>query len=170
MRKPTSWWSRKTEGRQADGKGGRGLFAIEPIAEGEQVVVFGGEVITRQQVLRLSAKHLRSTIQVAEDLYLYSHHDGPGDWVNHSCAPNAGLSGQIVLVALRDIEPGEEICFDYATCDGTSYDEFECSCGASDCRGRVTGDDWERAEVQARLRGAYSPYLMARSERHSSPR
>ena len=48
----------------------------------------------------------------------------PADWVNHSCEPNCGLSGQIALVALRRLEPGEEVCFDYAMSDGSPYDQF----------------------------------------------
>ena len=40
-------------------------------------------------------------------------------FMNHSCEPNAGLSGQVVLVAMRDIRDGEEILYDYAMSDGS---------------------------------------------------
>jgi len=40
-----------------------------------------------------------------------------GDLVNHSCDPNCGLVGAVLVVAMRDIEPGEEITFDYAMSD-----------------------------------------------------
>jgi len=82
--------------------------------------------------------------------------------VNHSCDPNCGMSGQIALVALRPLEPGEEICFDYAMSDGTPYDQFPCGCGAATCRGRVSGDDWQRPELWERYRGYFSPYLQRR--------
>ena len=47
--------------------------------------------------------------------------DGSPRWnvaryINHSCRPNAkpvGRNGGIVIVALRRIEPGEEITYDY---------------------------------------------------------
>jgi SET domain-containing protein len=32
---------------------------------------------------------------------------------------------------MQDIQPGEEICFDYAR-HTAAYDEFECGCGAPD--------------------------------------
>jgi hypothetical protein len=87
---------------------------------------------------------------------------GEGDYVNHSCNPNAGLSGQIGLVAMREIEPGEEVCFDYAMCDTMPYDEFECECGAANCRGVVTGSDWQRPELQKRYAGYFSPHVQRR--------
>ena len=62
------------------------------------------------------------------DLYLVSGETPePGDMINHSCEPNCGLLGQMLLVAMRDIARGEELCFDYATCDASDYDEFRCS-------------------------------------------
>ena len=132
------------------------------IEAGEVVVVFGGEVVQAAQLEKLSPAERLLTLQVEEDLYLVSARDGAADWVNHSCAPNCGLSGQIALVALRRLEPGEEICFDYAMSDGTSYDQFPCGCGALTCRGRVSGDDWQRPELWERYRGHFSPYLQRR--------
>jgi uncharacterized protein len=85
-----------------------------------------------------------------------------GDFVNHSCAPNAGLAGQMALVALRSIRAGEEVCYDYAMSDGSDYDEFACSCGTSMCRGKVTGRDWRLSELQERYEGHFSPYLHRR--------
>jgi hypothetical protein len=72
------------------------------------------------------------------------------------------MSGQIGLIAIRDIEVGEEVCLDYAMCDGSDYDEFECSCGAPNCRGRITGEDWKRPELWERYDGYFSPYLQRR--------
>lgn len=58
----------------------------------------------------------------------------------------------------------EEVCFDYAMSDGSPYDEFDCTCGAADCRRRVTGNDWCRPELQQRYAGYFSPYLQRRIE------
>jgi hypothetical protein len=49
--------------------------------------------------------------------------------------------------------------------DGSPYDEFDCACGSPLCRGRVTGDDWQRHDLQARYAGYFSPYLQRRIER-----
>ena len=63
---------------------------------------------------------------------------------------------------MQPIASGEEICFDYAMCDSTPYDEFECVCGVPLCRGRVTQNDWTRPELQNRYQGYFSPYLARR--------
>ena len=76
-----------------------------------------------------------------------------------------GLIGQISVVALRDIYPGEEVCFDYAMSDSVPYDEFTCACGELNCRGRVTGNDWMLPDLQARYAGYFSPYLQRRIHR-----
>jgi hypothetical protein len=105
----------------------------------------------------------RYSLQVEENQYLVSLSDcEPPDYVNHSCDPNAGLSGQITLVAMRDIQPGEEITYDYAMSDGSPYDEFNCSCGSPHCRGHVSGEDWRRTDLWLRYAGYFSPYLQRR--------
>ena len=158
----TSYHSPKVEGRRIDSKGGRTLVARETILPDEVVVVFGGEVVPAGELDALSPAQRLLTLQVEEGLYLVSGHDGPADWVNHSCDPNCGLRGQIALVAMRRLEPGEEVTFDYAMSDGTPYDQFQCRCGAPSCRGAVSGEDWSRPELWERYRGYFSPYLQRR--------
>ena len=138
------------------------MVVREPVAKGELVVVWGGEMVQASQLDALTPAQRLLTLQVEEDLYLVSAQDGPGDWVNHSCNPNCGLSGQIALVAMRRLEPGEEVCFDYAMSDGSPYDQFTCGCGTPECRGRISGDDWSRPELWKRYRGHFSPYLQRR--------
>ncbi len=159
---PTGFTSPRLEGRLIAGKGGRGVFARERIRGGEMLVVWGGEVVTGEVLRSMSEDRLRLTLQVEDDLYLLTTNEGPADWVNHSCEPNAGLDGQIVLVALRDIHAGEEITFDYATSDASPYDEFECGCGSSLCRGHNGADDWRLPELQRRYAGHFSPYIQRR--------
>ena len=139
-----------------------GVFALEPITRGELIAVFGGAVCDWDTFQTLSERSRILSIQVEENLFLVPEHIGQGDYFNHSCDPNAGLSGQIGLVAMRDIAPGEEICFDYAMSDSTSYDEFDCQCGAPNCRKRFTGSDWQIKELQAKYAGHFSPYLQRR--------
>jgi hypothetical protein len=158
-----SFLSRKCEVRAAEDRGGFKVVAKEPIAKGELIVVWSGTLVDGTELATLPASVKRHSLQVEDDHYLVSLTDcEPPDYVNHSCAPNAGLSGQIGLVAMRDIRSGEEVTYDYAMSDGSPYDEFDCCCGAEQCRGRVTGEDWRRSELWQRYQGYFSPYLQRR--------
>jgi len=142
---------------------GHGSFATEPIAAGEVVASFGGRCVTRDEFDLLPPSQQTRSVQIDEHLYMAGAPEPePADFINHSCEPNCGLSGNVVLVALRDIAAGEELAYDYATTDGSDYDEFECACGTASCRGKVTGHDWMLPELQLRYRGSFSPYLAKR--------
>lgn len=156
-----SWLSPKCVARRL-ANGQRGIFAVTPIAAGEILSVWGGEIMTRAQVAEMPEQAQHYATQVAEDFYLGGISADDADYFNHSCAPNAGMQGQIILVAMRDIAPNEQICFDYAMTDGSAYDEFECECGAPHCRKRVTGDDWQIPELWEKYRGYFMPYLQKR--------
>jgi hypothetical protein len=139
------------------------VIARDAIAKGELIVVWSGTLVSGEELNGMPQTVRRYSLQVEENQYLVSLSDcEPPDYVNHSCDPNAGLSGQIALVAMRDIERGEEITYDYAMSDGSPYDEFACSCGTPHCRGHVSGEDWRRAELWQRYAGYFSPYLQRR--------
>jgi SET domain-containing protein len=159
----TSFLSDKLAARPHTGKGGWGVYALSAVRKDELLACWGGDVVPGPHFRLLPEALRRHSLQVEEDLYLVSLRTSePAELVNHSCDPNAGLSGQIALVAMRDIAAGEEICFDYAMSDGSPYDEFECSCETKFCRGRITGDDWRRPELWRRYAGYFSPYLQRR--------
>jgi len=61
-----------------------------------------------------------------------------GRYMNHSCEPNCGGSEFWFEVALRDIEPGEQLTNDYATLYMRSSEGFDCRCGAESCRSVVS--------------------------------
>lgn len=143
-----------------------GVFATERVERGTMSLVFGGFVTPGPRFRMLPHHRQQHSLQVADDLFLVCGPElGIGDRVNHSCDPTLVFTGEISMVARRDIESGEELTFDYATCDSTPYDEFECECGTVDCRVKVTGEDWMRPDVQRRYAGHFSPYLQQRIER-----
>jgi SET domain-containing protein len=157
-----NWLFPGAEARPVGGKGW-GSFAVEPIPVGTVVAGFGGWCVTHETLSTFSHDRQGRSIQIAEDLYLVSGDTPePGDMLNHSCEPSCGLVGASVLIAMRDIEVGEELTFDYATCDSSDYDEFECLCGEPTCRGVVTGLDWTKPELQEKYAGWFSPYLARR--------
>ena len=160
---PTAYLTDKCEVQNRDVAGGKAVIAREPIGPGEVIAVWSGRIVTGQDLGALPPEIRMHTVQVEEDLYLASlRPDEAPDYINHSCDPNAGLDGQIAIVAMRTIHPGEEVTIDYAMCDGSPYDEFDCACGAPNCRGRVTGEDWRDPVLWERYRGYFSPYLQRR--------
>jgi hypothetical protein len=160
---PTAYLTEKCEVRHRDVTGGKAVIARDLIAPGELIAVWSGRVVGAGELDDLPPEIRRHTVQVEESVYLASlHADEPPDFINHSCSPNAGLSGQIAIVAMEAIEPGTEVTIDYAMCDGSPYDEFDCQCGSSACRGRVTGEDWRNPSLWKRYAGHFSPYLQRR--------
>jgi len=156
---PSSYLSPRIQARPKATGSGNGIFAMQPLKKGELLAVFGGVVYEWDTFIHLPEIERTLCIQVEENYFLVPRPIGNGDYVNHSCNPNAGLSGQIALVAMRDIQPGEEICFDYAMSDTRPYVEFECGCGASSCRRHVTGSDWQLPELQRRYAGYFAPHV-----------
>ena len=159
----TAYLTDKCEVQNRDVTGGKAVCARDALEPGELIAVWSGRIVGAEQLDELPPEIRRHTVQVEEGLYLASlSPDEPPDFINHSCEPNAGLDGQVAIVALHRIQPGEEVTIDYAMCDGSPYDEFECGCGSPSCRGRVTGEDWRNPTLWERYAGHFSPYLERR--------
>jgi hypothetical protein len=160
-----SYLSPKLESRPHPIKGACGVFCLEPIAKDEIVALWGGKILAASEVDRDMPNFTQQILQIEDEFFLMTPSMEPSDCFNHCCDPNVGLSGQIGLIAMRDIAAGEEVCLDYAMCDGSDYDEFECTCGSPKCRGHIRGDDWKRPELWERYEGYFSPYLQRRITR-----
>lgn len=141
---------------------GRGLFATGAFEAGEIVCVKGGYILNRAELDKVAPVLGPAEIQISEDLFIGPRHsserEGSMIFSNHSCEPNIGVQGQIVFVALRRIEPGEELTHDWATTDDDDS-SMPCKCGAPTCRGVITGKDWQRRDLQEKYRGRFSWYL-----------
>lgn len=158
---PLSYLSPKTVVRESSIHG-RGLFARTAIAPREIVAVKGGRIITREVLRKLAPTLGPAEIQIADDLFIcpvtIAEREGSMIFSNHSCDPNLGLDGQIIFIAMRAIAAGEELTHDWAMTDDDES-TTACHCGALNCRGTVTGKDWQRPELQARYAGYFSSYL-----------
>lgn len=147
---------------------GSGLFAREPINKGEIVAIKGGYILDSATRRGVEARLGPAEITIAEGFHIgprsEAERDGAMLFTNHSCDPNIGVQGQIVFVAMRDIEAGEELTHDWATTDDDRY-EMTCRCGAACCRGTITGQDWRRPDLQEKYRGYFSWYLERRIDR-----
>ena len=153
---------------QDAGRKGRGVFATEDIEAGTTVAAFGGRMAHRTEFEQMPEYRRTHSLQIDADLFLVCpEEEEPADLFNHSCEPNCGVAGNVLLVAMRDIARGEELTFDYAMSDGSDYDEFACLCEAATCRGTISGSDWRDPELQVRYAGWFSPYLATRIARLS---
>ena len=160
-----SYLNPKCEARE-NPRGGCGVFATAMITKGELISLWGGRIIQKDELDPSMPRFTQRVLQVDEDLYLLTAEEKePTDCFNHSCDPNLGLTGQIGLISMRDIQAGEELTFDYAMTDGGPYDEFECHCSSPICRGKITGNDWKLPELWSKYKGFFSPYLARRIEK-----
>ncbi len=156
---PTSWLTPKLDVRRSPIEG-LGLFAREPIDAGEPVAVMGGETMTDEQFARFLAGAERwSAAAIDEDLNLVQDLDDPLARGNHSCDPNLWMADELTLVARRDVGADQEATIDYALMTVDDAWSMACRCGSAECRGVVTGRDWRRADLQARYRGHFSPFI-----------
>jgi hypothetical protein len=154
-----NWLTPKAQMRQTPGKGS-GSFAIEKITKGEVVASFGGFVVGQKNLKDYSTDRVARSLQLDEATYLLS---GPlpeaGDMINHSCVPNCGALGTSSVIAMVDIEAGEELTFDYAMTDSSQYDEFKCFCEKENCRGKITGKDWQDLILQTKYNNYFSFFI-----------
>ncbi|MBI2573367.1 SET domain-containing protein-lysine N-methyltransferase [Candidatus Woesearchaeota archaeon] len=159
-----SWLSPKAQTKKSSIEG-TGTFCKTKIHKDELICVFGGHIFDTKTWKTLDESVGSLALPLNEEFVIALHHlseAGDGDFVNHSCNPNAGIHGQIFLVAMREIEAGEEITFDYAVvlADIAPQDcEFDCHCGAISCRGKITAHDWKRDDLQHKYAGYFSHYI-----------
>ncbi|KKT40668.1 MAG: Nuclear protein SET [Candidatus Giovannonibacteria bacterium GW2011_GWA2_44_13b] len=159
----TSYSSPKVEMRESP-ISGRGLFAKGNIKKDELVVSFvggKGKFVVSAVADELFEKGDDHVLQIDDDLYFAAttpEEYEKEDHINHSCNPNIGIDGNLNFVAIRDIEPGEEIVFDYTMSESSEY-SFECRCGSKNCRKTITGNDWKIPELQKKYSGYFSDYL-----------
>jgi SET domain-containing protein len=145
---------------------GKGVFAIKPIKKGEIISIWGGVIVSEKEFKRLLRKSFKNiehyATEVAKGFYLISSRNGrleDDDFFNHSCNPNAGIKGHILMVAMRNIKKGEEITYDYAMTDAGSFSSFRCKCGAKNCRKIITSCDWKNPLLQKKYKGYFSWYV-----------
>lgn len=130
---------------------GKGVYVIRPVREGDMVIEYKGKIITWKRAQR---NHPHDPNQPNHTFYFHLDDGHVIDaknggnfarWINHSCDPNleANQEGyRVFLIALRDIEIGEELSYDYSLMiEGRKTQklkkEYACLCGVSACRGTM---------------------------------
>jgi len=130
---------------------GKGVFALQDIAEGETIIEYVGEIISWPEALR---RHPHNPKDPNHTFYFHidSEHvidalygGNSSRWINHSCAANCEadeVGGRVFIKALRNIKAGEELNYDYGLIIDEPYTkklkaEYPCWCGAKTCRGTL---------------------------------
>lgn len=126
---------------------GYGIFARHRILKNE--VIFIGETLSQRIVTKSFVeenwnKKQKSDFKhyaypISKDVYILWD-ENPIHWApqNHSCDANTAYEG-LNVIALRDIEPGEELTLDYALFLDETMEPFACQCGSKNCREMVFG-------------------------------
>lgn len=112
-----------------------------------------GDVVLRWDTSHRVSREQAASYSQAADTYLHPFDaseffvvKSPECFVNHSCSNNT-IARNFMDVAVRDIQPGDEITSNYET-DGAGL-SFTCHCGAPNCRGTIGKPSGESAPPHA---------------------
>lgn len=130
---------------------GNGVFAVERIPAGTLVCEYRGEMIGAEEAERRAEARSREdprapiyVFEIDEDLCIDATdtaEDNPARFINHSCEENCEAvwnlrERRLEIRALRDVEPGEELSFDYGF-GLVGFFEHPCRCGEKGCPGYI---------------------------------
>ena len=113
-----------------------GCYTTARIASGTRVVEYTGPRITKEQADEKYQDSLTTYLFGIGDGSVVIDGHGTAMFINHSCDPNCQTdekNGRVWIRAIRNIESGEELTYDYNLYDGDEGDAF-CNCGAKSCR------------------------------------
>ncbi len=130
---------------------GLGAFALRRIRTGTRLIEYQGERISATEAARRYADdgHGRTHVvlfTVNSRTFIDTAAGGNNaQYFNHSCAPNCETvleAGRIYIEALRTVQAGEELTYDYRLdhpepFDPTAAQRYACHCGAPNCRGTL---------------------------------
>jgi hypothetical protein len=132
-----------------------GCYTTRPIRKGTLIVEYVGECLTYEQADDLYDDFPTTYLFGLDGGKKIIDGFGVAAFVNHSCKPNCEtdqIRGRMWIIALRDIEAGEELTYDYNLFDGE--DDAPCSCGARRCRGSLYSAAHLRKMARKRAKNA----------------
>lgn len=130
---------------------GLGVFAAKPIAKGTRIIEYVGERVSHDEADRRyeekDANDSHTFLFIVDSKTVIDAGTDGNDarFFNHSCDPNCESTVEkkrVFIEAIRDIEPGTELTYDYQIYreegDPENIDEvFACRCGFPNCRGTM---------------------------------
>jgi len=150
---------------------GNGVYAARRIRKGTRIVEYLGDRITHEQADERYAARGQDDghtflFVVDDEIVIDAGVDGnDARFINHFCDPNCDTvieDRRVFIEALRTIQPGEELGYEYgltweSTDDPDELANYACRCGAANCRGTMLAEepeDVKNARREARRRAA----------------
>lgn len=145
---------------------GNGLFTTQLIRKGTLIWTLDEPTYTWEEVKTWPEDRFRDFewygFQCGVDRY--SLPEGISREMNHSCNPSTWWTGSDSLVARRDIYAGDEITYDYSTCDIDIKFRIKCNCGTPSCRGVITNLDYLDSKWLKQYGANLPPHVLAAIE------
>lgn len=129
-------------------KFGKGLFAKSEITKG--TVICPIPIKDEFDFSFTTYLHNKESHALQIDLNKYVFCEPPFLYSNHSCNPNAGINPNFEMIALNNIQRGQEIFWDYATSMLERHWTMTCKCGEKNCRQIVTDFDLMPHDIQSK--------------------
>jgi len=112
---------------------GYGVFAGEFIPKGTRVIEYSGRKIPKSVEDRSTSRYIFTLNNQIDVLGM-----NLARYINHTCETNCEAvieSNQIWIYAVRDIQEGEELSYNYGY--GWDDEPWECLCSAPKCVGYI---------------------------------
>lgn len=131
---------------------GLGAFAKQRIKKGTRLIEYAGNRITPKEMHERypdvdGVPHHTNLFAIDDDIVVDANVDGnDARFINHSCDPNCDAvvddDDRIWIETIRDVEPGEELAYDYAFLLKERHTiaakrRYPCNCGSARCRGTM---------------------------------
>lgn len=117
-----------------------GVYTTMPIPNRAIVAEYSGPRLTNSEADAIYEHSPRTYLFGLLDGERVIDGDGIAAFINHSCDPNCEadeVRGRVIIRAIRNIAPDEELAYDYNLYDGDLDDPALCFCGANNCRGSM---------------------------------
>lgn len=145
-----------------------GVYTTAPIKRGAVVAEYTGPRLTNAQADEIYEHSPRTYLFGLTDGEHVIDGDGVAAFINHSCDPNCEadeVKGGVIIRAIRNIAPGEELAYDYNLYDGELDDPAPCRCTARHCRGSLySPKELSRRKKLTKKRGLDAAKQFARPE------
>ena len=132
-----------------------GCYTTTRIRKGTFVVEYTGPLISPEQADEIYDGRSTTYLFGLRDGKRIIDGHGTAMFVNHSCDPNCEtdeIEGHVWIIAIRDIEAGEELTYDYMLYDGSEDDPAPCFCGSKNCRGTMYSEEDIRRQKRLKRR------------------